>query len=100
MRGTARENRVVIYLEDEDYAVLSARARRSGDSENLCAKDILLKSLKREDDGLLQALNVLAVAVGETGETVKRLETNAAKDFRQLGEMMNEALDKLEEKGR
>lgn len=100
MKGTARENRVVIYLEDEDYAVLSARAKRTGDSENLTAKDILLKSLKREDEGLLQALNLVGAAVSEIGETVSRLERNAAKDFRQLGEMMNEALDKLEEKGR
>jgi hypothetical protein len=91
---------VVIYLEDEDYAVLSARAKRTGESENLCAKDILLKSLKKDDDGLLQALNVLATAVGEIGETVARLERNAAKDFHQIGEMMNEVLDKLEEKGR
>jgi hypothetical protein len=28
------------------------------------------------------------------------LERNAAKDFHQIGEMMNEVLDKLEEKGR
>lgn len=91
---------MVIYLEDEDYAVLSARAKRTGDSENLTAKDILLKSLKREDEGLLQALNLVGAAVSEIGETVSRLERNAAKDFRQLGEMMNEALDKLEEKGR
>ena len=72
MRGTARENRVVVYLEDEDYAVLSARAKRTGESENLTAKDILLKSLKREDEGLLHALNLVGAAVSEIGETVLR----------------------------
>ena len=100
MRGTARKNRLVIYLEDEDYAVLSARAKHTGESENLCGKEILLKSLRKDDDGLLQALNVLAAAVTGTEETVKRLERNAAKDFHQLGEMVNDVLDKLEGKGR
>jgi RNase adaptor protein for sRNA GlmZ degradation len=98
VRGTARQNRVVIYLEDDDYAVLARRAERGQASANLYAKGLLLAALKDERDGLLEALNLIAGLVTETNEQVKEISRHMTDDHQQLGEMLTSALEEFAER--
>lgn len=107
MRGTARENRVVVYLDDDDHAALTRRAERRSTSANLYAKELIKGALREDSDGVVNALNLLAQTMTkihtelsaridelaesqtEQGQEILKLRESVREDFKSLAELLS-----------
>jgi hypothetical protein len=87
------ENRVVVYLSDDLMAALSKRADRYGMTVNLYAKGLLEDALRRDTDGVLTALNLLAEKLTENSEAIARLRKDVGADLAQIAAALDELLD-------
>jgi hypothetical protein len=106
-------NRVSFALSTEHYEKLRERVSARAPSENLVARAIVEERLERADEALLDALNLLSAELYKVSEAVKKntetLETmrgeteglgkfraDASEDLVQLGQFVDELLERME----
>jgi hypothetical protein len=90
------ENRVVVYLPDDLMGILSKRASRAETSANLYAKGLLEDAIRRDDEGILAALNLLAEKLNENSEAITKLQADLGHDIQQIAGALEELLDERE----
>jgi prolyl-tRNA editing enzyme YbaK/EbsC (Cys-tRNA(Pro) deacylase) len=90
------ENRVVIYPSDDVMGILTKRAERAGTTPNLYVKTLVEEALRRDDDGILTALNLLAEKLSENSEAITNLRADIGSDLQQIANALEELLDERE----
>jgi len=91
------KNRIVIYLDEDLFGIVQARAENRGKSANVYAKDLLIGAIRSDKDGVTEALNLIAKALTDTAEDVRHIKSATGQDHNQLGELLTEALEKIDE---
>lgn len=85
-RPSRYPNQVKIYLDDDSFGVLKARAARRGMTPAALARELVEKETKGgAEAGILEALNYLAARQQETGEAVAAFRQVTGDNFEKLG---------------
>jgi len=91
------ENRIVCYLDEDTIGIIKQRASNRSVSANLYAKRIIEDAIHRDNEGVVNAINLLAGQIVELQAEFKSAREDNRHNFKQLGKALETILSDLED---